>query len=327
MSETATSAPLPLPILIGEGERLTWDLSPDDRRWRGQRLSGLPRHFAVAVAKKYRKVHEREGRRTANLTLLETTERLNSTAIRLASNEDDIRIFAKRRAQYCSSITSRYTCHEQAIAALSDYAARFGIAAPTLERGITLQGAIKRLCSERWWRRALRRSHGRNLEQSAIELGLVHKRAGIYASDETVKRRQEQRQRNRDLLEAIHAVNEFGQEYTLQELSDLSTANPKLRRAELMTRCAGFEMIAREQGDAAEFYTLTCPSRMHPVSSISGQTNPKYDGTTPSQSVPNKGVGAHSLRLETVRDSHLWLPCCRTTARRHTTLAFPPFRT
>ncbi len=115
------------------------------------------------------------------------------------------------------------------------------------DTGITHAGILARLADEYWWRQALRTVHMRHFEHSAICLGLVHSRKGKYVSDETMKRRRKQIRRNRAILENCIATNELGQEYTLQQLAELSVSNPKIRRAELMTRIAGFDSVDQFQ--------------------------------------------------------------------------------
>src|SRR3569623_266338 len=129
------------------------------------------------------------------------------------------------------------------------------------------------------WRRALRKVHVRKFEHGAIRLGLVHSRKGKYVSDETLNRRRKRIRRNRAILEHCIATNELGQEYTLQQLAELSVSNPKIRRAELMTPIAGFDAVAQSLGHIGVFYTVTCSSRMHARLSATGEKNPKYDET------------------------------------------------
>jgi hypothetical protein len=117
--------------------------------------------------------------------------------------------------------------------------------------------AIARMSCPLWWRRKLRRHHGRAVEAAGITLGYVNRTRDLYCSNETLWRRQQQNQRNAASLESTIARNELGQEYTLAELAVSSPANKKIRRAELMTRIAGFERIARDLGHAALFMTIT----------------------------------------------------------------------
>lgn len=146
----------------------------------------------------------------------------------------------------------------------------------------TIEAIAARLCDELFCRRRLRRAFGRVREEILRNQFLeVGRRRGLYASDEAVLSRRKQRQRNAALLAAVRMVNELGQEFQLSELMEKSNANPAIRRAELMVRIAGFELIARDLGHAGEFITLTCPSAYHAVHYRSGQRNDKFNGSTP----------------------------------------------
>jgi hypothetical protein len=127
-----------------------------------------------------------------------------------------------------------------------------------------------------FWKRQIRAVHSRLAERGAIIAGRVHNRAGLYASDDQVKRTIQRKRRSAQVLANQLVINELGQEYSLADLAALSPANPLIRRAELMVRLRGFETIAKQQGHVCDFFTITCPGSYHPRLSKSGQLNPNY---------------------------------------------------
>lgn len=251
-------------------ERSIWNIGDgEDRKFRRRLLSGMPTGFDRHAADTYALTHQEHGKRAANVLLLDIADTLKRTALRLSASDQDVCDYAADRARACARVPSK----------AAQIAQNEGIEPPE-GRGMTEQGRAARLACKYWWRRKVRAGHGRNVENAAIRLGMVHKRAALYVSDNSLDRRRGQNRRNRQMLEAMQAVNEIGQTYTLKQLSDLSVSNPQIRRGELMTRIAGFEGYANSEGHAALFITWTCPSRMH-AHLITGERNPKHDGTNP----------------------------------------------
>ena len=276
------------PHYVPRAEAQTWHLEADDRRFRQRHFSAVPNRFADAMAGVYVRMWGERGRAVANAYLRETVEAIGGGAVPIASGEGDLREAAQRYAGECVRVALRWHVEADVLRHMEAVALRAGIAPPEgghvndagLFVGLTPRGRIARLSDALWWRRRLRVSVGRRVEAAAIFLGLVHRRAGIYASDETVARRRGQLRRNADMLARAVAENEDGQRYTLEELAALSVSNPVLRRGELMTRIAGFEAVAKSAGHLGLFVTVTAPSRYHARLS-DGRENPRYGGGSP----------------------------------------------
>jgi hypothetical protein len=265
-------------------DNLPSDYHPHDADFLDHKIHAMPYRFQSPIAKRYSQIFKKQGRRDANLNLLRSIEQMpKSTAVRLAGSDSELVAYADKKAAECSSLKHRYG--EQAYDDLMGYVACHGIDPPEIKKAVTITSALERVCDALWWRRALRKKYGRAVEKAARDVGLVHKGAGIYSSDETLYRRKQQKSRNRLMLDEIIAVNEAGQEYTLAELSELSVSNPTIRRGELMTRIAGFETVANDLNHKALFVTLTCPSRFHShtIKHKTSIENPQYDGSTPRQ--------------------------------------------
>lgn len=143
--------------------------------------------------------------------------------------------------------------------------------------------AVLRLESPQWWLNRLRRIHARWREHLMIAAGYVQKKSSPYSSAPCLTEWLAQKKANREYLKAMELEDQdTGERISLIDKVSGSVANPANRRRELMTRMRGFEDLAKLEGLAGDFYTLTAPSRYHSMQH-NGHRNSKYGGASPRE--------------------------------------------
>lgn len=271
-----------------------------DEKWRN---GILLRHkwFIVELSQRYHQIAAAQSIPDANQFLLKMDERLRllNTGLYCHSTDDDICSYANAKSMALQKDIYRVFRafkYEQAVDFIVSLVRKVGIDYPyDFDKygydKTRLISAMARVIDPQWWRRKLRVIQKRQIEAVIREFGQVNKSKNIYVSDFNFNRRKAQKAANRKLLEGLEAVNQEGQSYTLQELSDLSPSNPIIRRNEMMARISGFEQYANNNHYAVDpflgpirweamFYTVTCPSKYHAFGA-EGKSNPKFGGFTP----------------------------------------------
>ncbi len=248
-----------------------------DRLWAAGILNSIPARYHVRLVKGYAENLRAQGRRLANLAILEIGEQFQNP-VSLTATADEISDAARQAANAAWRVITQYRNEGSACRALFELAERYRIEPPHRDDFAKI---VNRMTSQHWWRRKLRRQF-QKAEAAFIRMGFVHKHAAAYLSDEAYSRFESQQRSNAHLLSSMEAVNvETGESITLDELAEHSLSNPKNRRAEVMVRVKGIEHHADRIGYRGLFLTITCPSRMHARLSGSGVANPKFGGSTP----------------------------------------------
>lgn len=175
--------------------------------------------------------------------------------------------------------TSAPTIQPSRIAAALDAFAARHQARPVAKR-ISLHGRIARMIDASWWRRHLRRQLLRTADDDAHARGDVRRARQVYLSEPAYARMIERAHQNAAKIAGLEVACD-DESIPLADVVAGSVTNPRIRRAEMMMRCAGFEKMAEFLGHEAIFLTLTCPSRFHRFTG-SGKPNPAWSGATPN---------------------------------------------
>lgn len=284
-------------------------VAPFPRRWQANMMREWDRRRASFNPRKV--TAQNDAQREANVALRKTVATLAGHAVSdelpLEAQDHDVIAHAQECAEQarvrllsleawqeagrCGAQAAGVTALE--LAELETWEARTLLADFCESRGVlpatgrmTDEGAVRRMIAPKWWTMRMRRAHARAVEAAAIDFGLVNRTRDVYVSNEGLAARGAQNERNAKALENTIARNlDTDQEFTLAELSARGPANKAIRRAELMTRIAGFERIAIAASHAGLFLTITCPSKMHAFKMVGARArrNKHYDGTKPDE--------------------------------------------
>lgn len=310
---SAIALTVPPTLVQRRAERIAEDNAQQQAQWEQGQVNGLPARWAARLLREHAALRS-QGLPQANRWLIERVERINALFQRCQlppnATDHDVCDKADEWAKRYARIAERSKTTVQARRQLEDFLCKYGFDLPDAKTGD--DAAIRRMLDPVFLRRCMKKSHMRALEQCARLLGYVHRHAGVYVSDETFRRHQQQKRRNKATLEGLDLVCEdTGEILPLDQMHDHSLSNPALRRGELMTRIKGVQKCADELGFASAFVVVTAPGRMHARYAESGDEVPHYDGSTPGE------VQAYLCNL--------W-QCFRTWAKRNN-LVFMALRT
>ncbi len=284
---------MPMRFPVEEALDITQGLGTHDCHKFRERIFRAHEFLCLALAQHYKRTAINKGYVDANRELGRFNKRLTLgkkyQGLSIVSPDEAVKDFAELRSLTLSGSFHNISKRQGVTAAVKAVIRRvdecdlsFPLDNPLEASEAELSAALARCFDPGWWRRQIRRRQDTIIEHVLIELGLVNKRKGIYASNFSVERKLKQWQRNEELLASLEAENDLGQVFNLLDLAKRGMANLTNRRNELMTRIAGFEAIAKDREDVGVFYTLTAPSKYHSQLASTCQSNPKYFGASPA---------------------------------------------
>ncbi len=278
------------PLDTFRGEPTGGAAKDDVARWRQSLINRFPEQLRRGLRNHHQRTARRQGYAEANreLNKLYKATLLPGMGLTASASEYEIDAYADRLAQ-------RLQREFYVMARSKDLGKRAALEWLKLELNrreldIDITGdkdelisQLLRLFEKDWWVRLLKRRQRHIIEQTARLIRMVSAYASPYCSTWTLDQRKAQKSKNKRILQSMEAVSEDGESVNLWDCVQSSTANPELRRKELMTRMRGFENVSQLLDHVAMFYTITTPSKYHCALTKRNMLNPTYEGATPRQ--------------------------------------------
>lgn len=251
-----------------------------DWRWSNGLTDALPPRYERNIISKYTSKYKNDSV-AANVWLRRIMQKIHRVKMPLTAiaSDSSAELWAAEyfRLRYTNA-KNNIVVIDELIARykhLRDYAKKAGFSAPGEGRKTMtaeqVSQAVFKLDSERWWKRQAKTTAARCREYIAIALGMVTKNAEPYVSRECLLEYRKQQENAALFLQenwiGIETETDSGfidmEAITLAEASAKSTANPEIRRLEMMARIRGIEEAAKAEGLEAVFLTWTAPGAYH----------------------------------------------------------------
>ncbi|EGC8526009.1 replication endonuclease [Salmonella enterica subsp. enterica serovar Louisiana] len=224
----------------------------------------------------------------------------------------DIAIFIRAEVADMVDVTADLddmTCARQLYTCALHIAEHFGMPPANAEKFrrykldlLDTSVTVQKMTDEKIWKRRLTRLAYRWREHLQIAYGDVGRNASVYCSKKQISLWEEQRRRNRFILNNLELEDEdTGERISLASAIDASVSNPANRRNELMTRIRGFRDIASGAGFEACFFTITSPGKYHARLHY-GPRNNKWNHASPKQTQDYLNTMWKRIRADLARD-------------------------
>ncbi|MCA1930913.1 replication endonuclease [Rheinheimera sp.] len=251
-----------------------------DWRWSNELVDCLPARYERTLISTYTSKYQKDDV-AANVWLRLIMGKLKRIKMPLTAISTDTTATSWAsecfRWRYTSSRGSHITIDEliPRYKHLAAYAKRFGFVPPGADRKkmtpAQISQCVAHLDNEKWWQRQAKKTAARAREYMAIALGMVGRGAESYISKECLSEWVKQQKDAAEFLENnfIAAESETANGFddldiiSLSEAAAGSTANPEIRRLEMMARIRGMKEAAEAAGHTAIFVTITAPGAYH----------------------------------------------------------------
>ena len=207
-------------------------------------------YLANALANQYIRIYHEKSLREANLFIGGIDKELILHDLNLSDSFDDLKTFCTEISKKCRLAVVEYGQTEMSYDICRGIAHKYKIDIDKFDADIPFIPTLNKLSCPKWWLKKLNTFRTRHIDQVYRKLNLVNKHKHCYTNDFALENRKTQLKNSFDYLQSNQIINDDGQTFNLLDIYKTSVSNPRIRKAELMTRIRDFEEVADQMGHA-----------------------------------------------------------------------------